>query len=403
MEKQMETEIENSLQYLGEMTLEEAKEKYGEICKQNNIETTDKLGLALWRQFVVQNRRQQSSPSNSTNNNLIKKVVGFFVSLEAPRDIMAWNRNKAKEEYLRDSDNALNEGIVAIAEENADGKFEVTRYYKGERQQKVVADLHEGAILVEDTFILPLDSNQVYPSGAENKNYGKPLPAQVMRRTGIFYGSVDGGEMKKYNFSYKNDGGVGFQPNTFDWIHFVAILSDDGESLYGMTDKTLLSLTRNDDINPEEDRYYNTSNFEDFETFLVNKFSANVVPLIELDREHIKRQTLPANERFIITDGMVANMNMTPTKNGNRILNITDVTSEIEDGMGITTCWIPEHINIDFGIGSSVIVIGRTSQNQGEDGVEPATINVSSLLVTEHRGSPEVSLNTVEEENYDWF
>lgn len=398
----METEIENSLQYLGDMTLETAKEKYEEICRQNNIETNDPLGLALWRQFVVQNRRQQNSPSSS-NNNLIKKVVGFFVSLDAPRDTVAWNRNKAKEEYLRDSNNALEQTIVAIAQENADGDFEITRYYKGEKQVKTVGELPEGAILVEDTFIIPLESNRLYPSGVENKTYGKPLPLQVMKRTGIFYGSVDGGEMRKYNFSYKNESGVQFQPQSFDWLHFVAILSEDGENLYGMTDKTLLSLTRNEDINPEEDRYYDASNFGDFETFLVNKFTENVVPLIELDREHIKRQTLPANERFIITDGMVANMNMTPTKNGNRILNITDVTSEIEDGMGITTCWIPEHIEIDFGIGSSIIVIGRTSQNQGEDGVEPATINVSSILVTEQRGSPEISLTTVEEENYDWF
>ena len=34
---------------------------------------------------------------------------------------MSWNRNKAKEEYRRDSDNALQEGIIATAEENAMG------------------------------------------------------------------------------------------------------------------------------------------------------------------------------------------------------------------------------------------------------------------------------------------
>ena len=44
----------------------------------------------------------------------------------------------------------------------------------------------------------------------------------------------------------------------------------------------------------------------------------------------------------------------------------------------MTTCWVPEHINIDFGIGSQLsIVIGRTSQRQTEEGeAQPVTINV---------------------------
>ena len=68
----------------------------------------------------------------------------------------------------------------------------------------------------------------------------------------------------------------------------------------------------------------------------------------------------------------------------------------------MTTCWVPEHINIDFGIGSNVIVIGRTSQRQTEEGPEPVTINVSGLLVVERVGSP-VEIETVEETDDDWF
>ena len=56
---------------------------------------------------------------------------------------------------------------------------------------------------------------------------------------------------------------------------------------------------------------------------------------------------------------------MTPTSNGNRILNITDLNAEFNyDDDGVVTCWIPEHMEIDFGIGSSVIVIGNTSQRE---------------------------------------
>ena len=50
---------------------------------------------------------------------------------------------------------------------------------------------------------------------------------------------------------------------------------------------------------------------------------------------------------------------MTPTANGNRIISITDKAADMEltedDEHLATTCWIPEHININFGIGSKVI------------------------------------------------
>ena len=94
---------------------------------------------------------------------------------------------------------------------------------------------------------------------------------------------------------------------------------------------------------------------------------------------------------------------MTATANGNRIINISDLSAEfVEDGENYTTCWIPSHIDIDFGIASSVIVVGRTSQRIVDGEADPVTINVSSILITEKRGSPVESVQPVEE-NYDWF
>jgi hypothetical protein len=129
-----------------------------------------------------------------------------------------------------------------------------------------------------------------------------------------------------------------------------------------------------------------------------------MVELVEIDRAHITRQTLPAKDRFVITSGTVCNMNMMPTSNGNRILNITDLNAEFDydNESNMTTCWIPEHLNIDFGIGSTIVVIGRTSQRLVDGVADPVTINVSSVLVTEKRGSP-VEVDAPVEESFDWF
>ena len=407
LSENMQNEIKKSAQHLN-MTVEEATDKYTEICSENNIEVNDALGLGLWRNFAAQVIRRTKKGNNQSastgSNSLTKKCFGYFVALEAPRDMMSWNRNRAKEEYNRDSDNALNEGHVAIATQNALGKWMICRYHNGEYQERMVSDLPEGAEEMPDgAMVIPLDNTKAYMNGGENRNYGKPLPLEQMRRSGIFYGSVDGGEMKSYQFSYKNQGGVDFTPNCFEFMHFVAIPSEDGNNIYGMTMVTKDSLIRNADLDPENSDYRDMGE-TDFVSILATEYESHLSPLVEIDRVHITRQTLPAKDRFVITDGTVCNMNMMPTSNGNRILNITDLNAEFdyESESNMTTCWIPEHIDINFGIGSSVIVIGRTSQRMVDGVADPVTINVSSVYVTEKRGAP-VEVNAPVEESYDWF
>tara|TARA_R110000803_G_scaffold175760_1_gene238285 strand:- start:3302 stop:4525 length:1224 start_codon:yes stop_codon:yes gene_type:complete len=406
LSENMQNEIEKSAQHMN-MTVEEATEKYTAICAENNIEVSDSAGLGLWRNLAAQimRRSKQTETTQSTgSNSLVKKCFGFFVALEAPRDMMSWNRNRAKEEYNRDADNGLNEGHVAVATENALGKWMISRYHDGEYQERMVNDLPAGAEEAHDgVMIIPLDNTKTYMNGGENRNYGKPLPVEQFRRSGVFYGSVDGADMKPYQFSYKNQGGIEFTPDCYDFVHFVGIPSEDGGSLYGMTMTTKNSLIRNDDLDPENSDYRDMGEV-DFVNQLNLNFESHMVELVEIDRAHITRQTLPAKDRFVITSGTVCNMNMMPTSNGNRILNITDLNAEFDydNESNMTTCWIPEHLGIDFGIGSTIVVVGRTSQRLIDGVADPVTINVASILVTEKRGSP-VEVDTPVEESFDWF
>jgi len=405
MDENTKKEIENGAEVLG-ITQEDAMAKFTELCQENNLETTNPIGLGLWRNYVANVKRSQKSgnESKSGGDTFYKPAFGFFVALEAPRDMMNWNRTKAKEEFLRDEDGALEKGIVAVANENAIGKWSVSRYFDGEYQEKVVDELPNGAETLEDGRVyIPLDSTATYMNGGKNKNYGKPLPKEQFRRAGIFYGSVNGEDNQMYYFSYKNQGGIDFQPNTFEWVHFLCIAGSNGTDIYGASDVTIKSLQINSEIDPEADAFRNMSDFN-FEDCLRESFDSHLTPLIELDRAHIKRQALPSKERFIITDGTVCNMNMTATKNGNRIINITDLEAELdyENDSGMVTCWIPSHIDLGFGIGSSVIVVGRTSQRTVDGEVEPVTINATGILCTLKHGSSVESTQPVEE-NFDWF
>ena len=101
MDENMKTEIENSAQYIS-MSAEEAMNKFEEICSENNIETTNPISKGLWRNYVANVRRTKESDKTESggNDSFYKAAFGFFVSLDAPRDMMAWNRSKAKEEFL---------------------------------------------------------------------------------------------------------------------------------------------------------------------------------------------------------------------------------------------------------------------------------------------------------------
>ncbi len=400
-------EIEIGAKHLA-TTTEDLVDKYVDICKENGVDVNSDIGVSLLRNYVRGNMKRATTKTNSGSNSLVKSAFGFFVSLESPRDMMSWNRNKAKEEYLRDSDKALSDGLVAVVTDNGDETYTMARYYKGDYAEKMVKTLNAGAEELEDgSIIIPIDPMPNYASGAENKRYGKPLPVNEFRRSGIFYGSVDGGEMKSYYFSYKNQGGVDFAPATFDWVHFKTIPSDDGTNLYGMTMATKDSLIRNEDVNPDNSDYRDMSSF-DFASCLFENYTKHGTSLVDLDRLHQTLQMEVTKDRYAIVEGTVVNQRMTPTANGNRILFITDKEADMElseDDAGnlATTCWIPEHIDVNFGIGSKVIVVGRTSQRIVDGEAEPITINTSGLLVEQSVGNPAAAEESVEDEDLDWF
>ena len=92
-------EIEIGASHMGVST-EELVEKYRAICKENGMEVDNDISVSLLRNYVRGNMPTKKGNNNSGSNSLVKSAFGFFVSLEAPRHMMSWNRNKAREDYL---------------------------------------------------------------------------------------------------------------------------------------------------------------------------------------------------------------------------------------------------------------------------------------------------------------
>jgi hypothetical protein len=133
-----------------------------------------------------------------------------------------------------------------------------------------------------------------------------------------------------------------------------------------------------------------------------------VTGLINLENYHREVSSLPQKARIVVTDGNVTNMNMNPSeKTGNRTLRVSDINADFDydnDGESSTACWVPPHVDIDFGLGSHVLIIGRTSQstNQETGQLRPVSINVCGLVVLNKRGNPS-STSDSGETNTGWF
>lgn len=403
MNEEIRNEIEKAAEILG-MSVDEVTDKFNDICSQNNLDTNEEPQLArgLFRQWFSGRKLAQQRTPTSSDDGFFKSAVGFFISLDEARDMMAIQRDRIVADFHRDGDTTYNLGKVALFTEAGD-KYSGRMMRDGDEVVREFTKLPDNNVELDNgEYLVPLDSTEKYGTYV-NKNYGKPLPKSEFRRAGVFIGQVDG-NMGKYYFNYKGVNSVDFNPKTFEFVHFTCIVnSNDATKIHGVTDKTSASLVYNHEMNNGQ---IDTSDIS-IQDELMNHSEGNFSPLIDLDRYHTSVTSKAYADRFVFTDGSVTSINMNPTKNGNRILTLDDLNTDFDfddDGWSGTTCWIPSHIEIDFGIGSNVIVVGRTSQSRDDEGnLQNVSINVTGLYVLKSRGGSPETIEFVEEDDTDWF
>ena len=404
MDEKIMDEIRKAADILG-MSEEEALKKFNDICTQNDVDATEEplLARGLWRQYFSGAKLAQQRPaSSSSDDEFWKPAFGFFISLDEARDMMAIQRDRIVGEYHRDSTTTYELGKVALFTPMTGDKYEGQMMKDGEEVIRVFGKLPENHVELDDgRYLVPLDSTEKYGTFV-NKNYGKPLAKSEFRRSGIFIGEV-AGKLGKYFFSYKGPHCVDFNPKTFEFVSFSCITNSTHEDrIHGGTDMTVGSLV----YNSAKEEPVDVSDVS-IQDELMSHSEANFSPLIDLDRYHSTVTQKNYNDRFVFTDGSVTNINMNPTKNGNRIMTLDDLNTDFDfndDGFSGVTCWIPPSMEIDFGIGSNVIVVGRTSQGSDSEGnIQSVTINVTGIHVLKARGGNPDKIEFTEEEDEDWF
>lgn len=407
---EMNNEIEKYAEIIG-VTVEEATAIFNGIVTDNNLDVNTENGLKVARsvfrskfsqaraRMMNEQKTGETSQEEYTGPTFTKTATGFFYAGDNPTNWEERNRNTLLAEYQRDANTALNSGKIAVAVLLSDGRYEVSILHDGEITSKVMEKLPdtEPMQVDDDRWIIPVDNRKAFQSGQPNKNYGKPTPPERWSKTLYFVGKVgDDTEYSEYQLRLNGDMAKNFSPNTFVWCSLEVVPNSNNPK----------NLSARKDGSTADSLQYLDSD-ESLLEVIQNVLGDKVSSLVSLDDYHSENSHKAYADKLVITDGNVANMKLEPNSNGTRVLYLSDLNADFDyegEGYSSVTAWIPPSIDIDFGIGSNVIISGRTSQGTDEEGqLRPVTVNVLGLHVVDRHGSADVYSEPVEQANDDWF
>jgi len=406
MNEKIENEIRKAAQILG-MPVEEVEKKWGAIVNDNGLDQTNEievnLGLSMFRQWFSGMKRVQASgdtPKTGKGNSLVKTGFGVVVAVEEARDFEDYNRNQLKAEYLRDRNLAFNAGKFAYADALDEGGYKISQILNNElKERNWDKDLPESVMELEGRFIIPLDDRKEGWDGKQSKTYGYPRALSNWRRTIHFIGEAGDGNIQYWRIMAKDSNAQDWSVNAGQFLNIDLIWSAEKNEGYPVQ-TTLETVVYNSELpTPKE-----TPSLPDL---IAEHMKSNVTSLVNLENYHNSVANNPTKTRVVVTDGNVINMNMNPNSNGNRTLMLSDINADFDydsDGYASTTCWIPPHLDIDFGIGSHVLIVGRSNQSRNQETQElrQCSINTFGIIALERRGSP-VSFTDSGEQYEGWF
>ena len=401
MLEEMKNEIEAYAKNVG-VSVDEANAVFNDIATDNGLDLNTEMGLKVARSVFrskfsqAMNRQKKAEDGGEESNDSFasfsKKATGFFYSVDGPRNWQEYRINQVVAEYNRDANSTVLAGKCAVVVLHEDG-YEYTRAENGEIITAVYPNKPEGKALVEvdeDKWVMPLDDRATWGSGDKNPNFGKPIAEEAWSRRMLFLGKVGNDEYELFTMNTKDNVAKEWSPNTFEWCEFTCVRDSRGQNaLYARKDGSTVSS------------YTAVENDDSIMDLIQEHLSEVYTPLVALETYH---NDAPKNS-IVIADGNVANMNLNRGANGNATIYISDLNADFDydgEGYSSTPCWVPEHIRIDFGIGSNIIVVGRSSQREVDGELQNMSVNVSGIHVVDNHGSANDEATPTEDGGFWW-
>jgi len=380
------------------------EEKYNEICGQHGLESGP-IALNLFRQWFSGVKRVSDSgeePKQQSQGSDNHTFCGYVIATEELRDFEEYNRTQLKAAIIRDSNSAFNAGKYARVEKTEEGYVAPKIVDNDVKTIKIDSrdEVFIEAIMdVNGQLVLPLDDQELR-FGSPNKQFGKPKPLNNFVRGVHLIGQIGGGEIQYWRLSTKNDAAKDWAVDTERAFYVDVYGNQDMLDSGRISSPNMESVVYNDEMENPQPMNGN------LQQLIAENMRGFVCPLVNLENYHTNNKHRPAAQRLVVTDGNVTNMYMKANRNGNRTLYVSDLNADFDydNPSSATPCWVPEHVDLDFGIGSHILVIGRTNQstNQETGELRQCSINVFGVVVLNRMGSPNTTPDSGETYT-DWF
>ena len=229
-------------------------------------------------------------------------------------------------------------------------RAEATKTFEVDQQNAVTTG-------ITDELGTPLDTREKFGTGRNNPQFGKPLPehSYIRNVVGVAIKSNTDEAPKVFTMTLNGDKAEKCKIEMFKPIKFRAIdKSEEGSNQFTLNGSSVTKFDVSETVNMPKPI-----------DVLRNVCKEMFVSLNDAEKYH---QANKADfNRIALIEGDVSLLNTEPTAFGSRMMVIEDSDAAMEFDTPGMTCWIPSCVDIDFGEGSKVIVVGRTSQGKSRD------------------------------------
>jgi hypothetical protein len=272
-----------------------------------------------------------------------------------------------------------NRGTSLFSESNPTGHvmeiyrddFEAESKLKDYEKLKILGQIHqtpkEGGGETE-FVVIPIDNRDKFKSGKDNPFFGQPLQLKSYMRFLYGMGMHEGFNAPRFMTITLNDKLAEEVPPMWTPLQARFNWKPTKEQ---EADSSLITEYRVSGSTSTNFKEVNHDVPDSFEDLIKDHAPGYFVEIEQLELWH--DENAEDRGRICVTEGDVTQLMLEPTQSGSRRLIIDDISLEVgNDDEGISrgiTCWIPRHVDIDFGEESRVLVIGKTNRGRAKDDI----------------------------------
>jgi hypothetical protein len=314
-----------------------------------------------------------------------KTFEGILLAADEPNDMNKNVREEKKKKYQDEGQEALKSGDIHLIKQEGQDHY-IKMVFDRSKEELNRTELSKDEIpeeamqVASDAWVVPIRTEERYQG---DDQVGEPIPENNYLRTvfgiAVPQGNDEDAEMKPFAMSMSGNKKPLMDLPFNKLVRFEASKKDQEKSREGVTEHQLnFTGDQFEEVEGED---------PDIRGVIENKMSQYLLEIPELDE--FERNYDDWND-YAIIKAVVSNINLDQSDGGNRSVVIEEETpfgaplNDDEDTQKSVYCILADHVDVDFGEGSTVYVMGSAFRPPSDDGeVSDPMMTARGLYVPE--------------------